>query len=185
MKPGFDRLTDIWHTIRVLSDDYGWFTARSVQAVVCARGPTVVIGYLQFLQDEQIIVQDKSAPRAASRVCYRLQRDGDIAPPWRDPRSARIERACWTAMRALKTFTGRELAAAASTEGHEIPRNKASYYAECLLTAGILVEAEPSKTARIFRLPAARDTGPSAPVWMAERKAAYDLNAMQIRRRGA
>lgn len=74
------------------------------------------------------------------------------------------EQNMWTAMRQLRSFSARELAAHASTE--EVPASveAAQDYCRALLGAGYLVatrKAMPGKQPAIYRL--ARNTGPRAP----------------------
>jgi hypothetical protein len=168
---------DTWRAVRTLSAEYGYVIATVVPRLVSGP-PATITSYLNFLLEEQILVLDRSTPVARSRICYRLQRDGDAAPPRRKSTDARIHRACWTAMRGLKRFSRVELATAAATEGHDINPGRAAHYLIGLHRAGILARLPDSE---IYRLPASKNTGPSAPIILPGRRA-YDLNTMSIRR---
>ena len=70
----------------------------------------------------------------------------------------------WTAMRQLKSFSPRELAAHASTEDTPVTLEVAQDYCRALLGAGYLVatrKAVPGKQLAIYRL--TRNTGPRPP----------------------
>ena len=70
----------------------------------------------------------------------------------------------WTAMRKMKSFSPRDLAAHATTEEAEVTLEAAQDYCRALLGAGYMAvarKAVPGKVAAIYRL--TRDTGPRAP----------------------
>ncbi len=70
----------------------------------------------------------------------------------------------WTAMRQMKSFSPRELAAHATTEETEVTLEGAQDYCRALLGAGYLTvarKAVPGKVPAIYRL--TRDTGPRPP----------------------
>lgn len=74
------------------------------------------------------------------------------------------EQCMWTAMRQLKSFGPRVLAAHAGTEQTEVTPEAATDYCRALLGAGYLVvarKAVPGKIEAIYRL--TRDTGPRPP----------------------
>ncbi len=74
------------------------------------------------------------------------------------------EQNMWTAMRQLKSFSPRDLAAQAATEETEVTLEVAQDYCRALLGAGYLAvarKAVPGKTAAIYRL--VKNTGPRAP----------------------
>jgi hypothetical protein len=74
------------------------------------------------------------------------------------------EQNIWTAMRQLKSFSPRELAAHASTEDTPITLEVAQDYCRALLGAGYLVvtrKAIPGKQLAIYRL--TKNTGPRPP----------------------
>jgi hypothetical protein len=74
------------------------------------------------------------------------------------------EQNIWTAMRQLKAFSPRELAAHASTEDTSVTLEVAQDYCRTLLGADYLVvvrKAVPGKQLAIYRL--TRNTGPRAP----------------------
>lgn len=70
----------------------------------------------------------------------------------------------WTAMRQMKSFSPRDLAAHATTEETEVTLDAAQDYCRALLGAGYLAvarKAVPGKVPAIYRL--TRDTGPRPP----------------------
>lgn len=74
------------------------------------------------------------------------------------------EQNMWTAMRQLKSFSPRDLAAQAATEETEVTLEAAQDYCRALLGAGYLAvarKAVPGKTPAIYRL--TKNTGPRAP----------------------
>lgn len=74
------------------------------------------------------------------------------------------EQNMWTAMRQLKSFSPRDLAAQATTEETEVTLETAQDYCRSLLGAGYLGvarKAVPGKTEAIYRL--VKNTGPRAP----------------------
>lgn len=74
------------------------------------------------------------------------------------------EQNMWTAMRQLKSFSPRDLAANASTEETEVTLEAAQDYCRALLGARYLAvarKAVPGKAPAIYRL--TRNTGPRAP----------------------
>lgn len=74
------------------------------------------------------------------------------------------EQNMWTAMRQLKSFSPRDLAAQATTEETEVTLETAQEYCRALLGAGYLTvarKAVPGKTPAIYRL--TKNTGPRAP----------------------
>lgn len=74
------------------------------------------------------------------------------------------EQNIWTAMRQLKSFSPRDLAAHATTEETEVTLEVAQDYCRALLGAGYLAvarKAVPGKTLAIYRL--TMNTGPLAP----------------------
>lgn len=74
------------------------------------------------------------------------------------------EQNMWTAMRQLKSFSPRELAAHATTEATDVPLETAQEYCRALLGAGYLTVARkaiPGTRLAIYRL--VRNTGPRPP----------------------
>lgn len=74
------------------------------------------------------------------------------------------EQNMWTAMRQLKSFNPRDLAAQATTEETEVTLEAAQDYCRALLGAGYLTAARkavPGKSLAIYRL--IKNTGPRAP----------------------
>lgn len=118
-----------------------------------------------------------------ARNIVRVWRDADqleelksghrIRTVWRVKPSARFalaakartpEQNMWTAMRQLKGFTARDLAAHAATEDAPVSLEVAQDYCRALLGARFLSvtrKAVPGKTQASYRL--IRDTGPHAP----------------------
>jgi hypothetical protein len=88
----------------------------------------------------------------------------------------------WNAIRALQTFTSKELAIAASTEERPVSVTGASAYANALVGAGYLLVIEPGRGRRgpfTFRLKPSGNTGPKAPLLLSAR-VVYDQNRKAI-----
>ena len=106
-------------------------------------------------------------------VAKELGRSGAVVSQVLRPKTARLalavkarspEHNMWTAMRQLKSFSPRELAAHASTEDTPVTLEVAQDYCRALLGAGYLVatrKAVPGKQLAIYRL--TRNTGPRPP----------------------
>ena len=89
------------------------------------------------------------------------------------------EQNMWTAMRQMKSFSPREVAAHATTEETEVTLEAAQDYCRALLGAGYLAvarKAVPGKTAAIYRL--TKNTGPRAPR-VSRVRAVVDANTEQ------
>lgn len=103
----------------------------------------------------------------------------DGAKPALAARARSPEQNMWTAMRQMKSFSPREVAAHAATEETEVTLEAAQDYCRALLGAGYLAvarKAVPGKTPAIYRL--TKNTGPRAPR-VSRVRAVVDANTEQ------
>jgi hypothetical protein len=104
----------------------------------------------------------------------RLRRDGSEAPV---PAQERM----WAAMRALKTFTNKDIAFAATLPEAPVRLNTAIRYLTHLEAAGYLAVVTPGGPARpaALRLKPGANTGPLAPKILST-KVVFDMNCRKV-----
>lgn len=140
----------------------------------CAeQGHVALVGDQPTIKNRRANVYKVCDPRAPAPI----QRRADFA----DDRGRRAQQ-LWTAIRALRQFTVRELAVAASTDAVTVTVKRAREYVGTLAGAGYLAEvghrAHPGLIAR-WRLLPAKNTGPKAPATLAGGTVLYDRNLEQ------
>jgi len=114
----------LWSAMGALQTQYGHFTSPVLIALFEPGHRKTIENYLTFLHGERVIeIASTEARRNGQTNCWRIVNPGD-APPHR--RNAETSLGCkqaamWTAMRALSTFTAREIAVTASTEDRPVP----------------------------------------------------------------
>jgi hypothetical protein len=153
--------------------------------VLSGQRDDTVLSYLRGLEKAGYVSACGEVPPALKRRrefrCYTLVRDiGVDAPRVKDDGSPAEENAgreqMWRAMKILKEFDYRELAAAASTEKHRVSPDEAQTYARFLKLAGYLAVSRPAKFGNVnsaaerLRFIRSRNTGPRAPIITREKQ---------------
>jgi len=179
----------IWAAIRVMKKG---FTRQTVQDRCEPMVPfTAVHDYFDALVAAGFIVKagggDRRAgsrsPAIRAELQYDLVKDQFDAPRL-DAAGKSVTQgiatlAMWRAMKVLKAFDYKDVAAAASANGLEVKPLTAKTYVVLLARAGYfqtLKEAKPGTPAR-YRL--AKNTGPHAPA-ITRRKCVFDRNTAQF-----
>jgi len=156
------------------------FTVKLIALAADGVAYETVKRYVWFLVKAGYVARiGKRKDGYATQALYVVRRDVARAPierpdPARAPITAR--EAMWNAMRALRTFTARELAVSASTEERPVSLRSANLYIQRLAQAGVLQTITPPEraagrigrvprgaTAGVWRLARPADTGPQAP----------------------
>ncbi|SFD74132.1 hypothetical protein SAMN05428997_1488 [Bosea sp. CRIB-10] len=173
-----------WKEMVAMSRGSG-FTITDVHKATNGRSRNTVKTYVLFCAEHGHIALVGDQPTVKNRraniykVCdlrapAPVQRRADFA----DDRGRRAQQ-LWTAIRALRQFTIRELAVAASTDAVPVTQVRAREYVGVLAKAGYVVEvgqrAHPGLIAR-WRLMPAKNTGPKAPATLAGGTVLYDRN---------
>jgi hypothetical protein len=160
-----------WRAIGVLTRAYGHFTVPVVSDLTGLPRPRV-LRHVDYLMDEQILRIVSPSPQAGRRA-YAMIAHGEV-PPLQPARASQMrrQRALWTALRTLKRATAVELAITASTEILPITAGIASGYLHGLVAGGYVT----ADVTGHFRLVAARNTGPRAPMVLDH--GCFDLNEL-------
>lgn len=167
----------MWQVVRGLTDDDRSqpFTADEVLDLTNGTELSTVRKWLKTLVRAGIVAADGDTYRLLRRpvLLPHLSNDGRIVSVGQD--------ALWTAIRALKTFTSRELAVAASTEEHAVTEWTAKSYVKMLLAAGYLTVTTPGHSHRpaAYRLKPSMNTGPLAPKIL-RAKLVFDPNRNEV-----
>lgn len=166
----------------------GGFTITDVHKASNGRSRQTVKAYVLFCAEHGHIELIGGQPTVKNRSAnlYRVRDLRAPAPVERRPDFAddrgRRAQQLWTAIRALRQFTIRELAVAASTDAVPVTPRRAREYVGTLASAGYLAEigqrAHPGLIAR-WRLMPAFNTGPKAPATLAGGTVLYDRNLDQ------
>lgn len=173
-----------WQVMVALSAE-GGFTITDVHQRTNGRSRRTIKAYVLFCAGhghiaavgEQILGNHQVAtvykvrePRAAAPVERRSSFAGS---------HGRGRQQIWTAMRALKLFTVRELAVSATTSDHAVSEKTARSYVGLLVRAGYVAEVgrrtRSGEQARWKLLPAF-NTGPLAPAALGRESVLYDRN---------
>lgn len=173
----------MWAALRAL----GECSAAEV-AHLSGQRPDSVRSYLDALAAAGLIVREQErCSRLLDR--YRLLTDTGVDAPrlTRDGRPVTQgvgRKRMWDALRTLREFDHRELAALASDAQHQVAEDEAQTYCKHLLQAGYLTisrEAQRGRCAapRRLRFVPARNSGPRAPMVTA-RKEVLDANTGRI-----
>jgi len=182
----------IWSAIRCFGPS-DTFSAAEVM-VAAAQHRDTVLTYFEGLAAGKVIEKLDTQRRPACRphklfLRFRLARDVGVDAPRVKGNGEPVEQGAgrdqlWRAMKVLKVFDWRELAAAASTEKHPIAEREASAYVRLLRLAGYLRVEQPARRGlgnapERLRFVRARDTGPRAPLVTRE-KSVMDANSGAI-----
>ena len=140
---------------------------QRVDTVLSYMNSLVKAGYLTTT-----LLQRRPAcgPRREFRR-FALHRDVGVEAPRVDANGKTVTQGVgreqlWRAIRVLKSFSCRELAAAASTEAHVVSSEEAKTYVKFLKRAGYLSVqcVGRGRFAQVYRFVRSRDTGPRAPL---------------------
>jgi hypothetical protein len=139
-------------------DEFGYAEIAVGLKISRERAVEIVRGWLK----QGLLAQVKDGTVGKGRSSWRL-REGVARPV--PPRLRTPEGNLWTAMRGLRSFTPRDLAAHANVPDVEVTEACAQDYCRALLDAGYLAVIQKADAARrrpaIYRL--VRMTGPRAP----------------------
>ena len=170
---------------RVAMSRRGGFTITDVHKASNGRSRQTVKDYVLFCAEQGHIelVGSHATVKNRSANIYKVRDLRAPAPIRRRPDFAddrgRRAQQLWNAIRALRQFTIRELAVAASTEAVPVTQRRAREYVGMLARAGYLAEvghrAHPGLISR-WRLMPAKNTGPQAPATLAGGSILYDRN---------
>lgn len=166
------------------------FSVAEIMVLAEQRADTVLT-YLESLRKAGFVERSGEALRPTARprrecALFWLERDVGVEAPRIDASGKPVTQGTgrdqmWRAMRVLKSFDRRELAAAASTEQHPVALGEVKTYTCFLARAGYLqLDRKGSgRTAARFRFVRSRDTGPRAPL-ITSKKEVMDGNTGQI-----
>lgn len=167
----------MWSVVRDLTaaDRASVFTATDVLNQTNGTELSTVRKWLRTLAKAGIVEEVQGSFRCLKRptMLPHITNDGRIV-------SIRTD-AMWSAIRALKSFSPRELALVASTEEAPVKEWTAKSYTGLLLAAGYLVVLSPATSRRqaSYRLKPSKNTGPLAPRIL-RTKLVYDPNINQV-----
>ncbi len=172
-----------WHAMRMLTDAdrAAEFTAADVVGL-CNRGDHRRVNLYLAALTAAGIVEATPAPKPQP-TRYRLLKRPGVAPSVRADGSQVTtgHEAMWTAIRALRVMSARELSVSAATDAVKVPIETAKRFLRCLSDAGYLKIEKPgnNKTSAIYRLKPSMDTGPLPPAIL-RTKLVYDQNRNQV-----
>lgn len=172
---GHARLSDThrlhaWHVMCAIWADHGHFHLRTVVAICQIKGSRALGDWVNWLVSEDVV-----RSKGNGRFTVAVPHD---APPAGRPLAqsfGAVQGQIWRAMRLTRSFSLAELARDASTEDRPVSLDHARAYALGLSACGILSGGSAlANGIQVWRLPASADTGPRAPVLVAD--GAFDLN---------
>ena len=176
----------IWAAIRAFGTGDP-FSVAEVMVLSEQRADTT-LSYLRGLTAAGYLTAGAPRPLMQRREFsrFKLVRDIGVEAPRVDADGKTITQGIgreqlWRAMRILKTFDCVALAAAASTQAHQVAVQEAKSYVKFLARAGYLqlVEKSAGPIAARYRFVRARDTGPRAPL-VARDKSVMDGNTGDV-----
>lgn len=172
-----------WRVIRELAAKHGGlFTINEVYALTGGvKRPAAANYVLALLAEEHVAVASVRHWGGRCEKTYRLLTDAPRAPrlAMHNPQAIRRQQ-LWRAMRALKSFTIRELACAGSTEEATVTDAVAQNYLWWLRRAGYVVLIGRVGTVGHYQLLRRMDTGPHAPVVRHRSESVFDRNTEQV-----
>ena len=167
----------MWSVVRDLTvaDRFRPFTAAAVLDQTNRTELSTVRKWLRTLVKAGFLAEVDGGFTVLKRppTLPHLSNHGSIVPSRTD--------AMWAAMRALKVFTPRELAIAASTEEAPVAEWTAKSYVAQLFAADyfVLVQKATPRRQAVYRLKPSMNTGPQAPRIL-RTKLVYDPNRDQV-----
>jgi len=162
----------------------GGFTVSDVHKLTNGRSRATVKSYVIFCAKQGFVEAIGERPTSVPpSIIYKVRDRRMPAPVQRRANFASSQgRRCqqmWTAIRALKLFTIRELAVAATTSEIVVGEKRAREYVQLLLRAGYVAEigqrTRRGQQARWKLMPAC-NTGPLAPATLERGAVLYDRN---------
>lgn len=173
-----------WEVMVSLSAE-GGFTITDVHKLTNGRSRRTIKDYVLFCAAQNHIVPVGEEPLDKHQVAtvYKVRQPRATAPIQRrntfNGSRGRARQQLWTAMRALKLFTVRELAVAATTSDIAVSEKTARSYVGLLVKAEYLAEVghrvRSGQQAR-WKLMPAFNTGPQAPAALNHESVLYDRN---------
>lgn len=167
-----------WRVIRDLATTQGRFTVNDIFARTGGvKRPAITNYVLALLAEEHIALVATRHWGGRCEKTYRLVTTSPRPPrlAMHNPQAIRRQQ-IWRAMRALKAFTIRELACAASTEEAPVSDAVAQNYLWWLRRAGYVVLNGRTGTVGHYQLLRRMDTGPHAPVVRHRSRSVFDRN---------
>jgi hypothetical protein len=170
-----------WAEMVALSRKAG-FTITDIHKASNGRSRRTIKCYVLFCVERGHIMAVGERPTEKNRVAlvYKVRDPRAVAPIERRPNFAddrgRRAQQLWTAMRALRLFTSKELSVAASTETVPISERRAREYICVLAKAGYVAEVAGRGSFRHWKLLPACNTGPMAPATIERGTVLYDRN---------
>lgn len=167
----------MWKVVRGLTEDDRAqpFTVDEVLDLTNGTEASTVRKWLKTLVRAGIVAVEGDTYHLLRRpvMLPHVSNDGRIVSVGQD--------ALWTAIRALKEFTPRELAVAATTEEHAVTEWTAKSYVKTLLAAGYLTVTVAGHAHRqaSYRLRPTMNTGPLAPKIL-RAKFVFDPNRNEV-----
>jgi hypothetical protein len=163
----------------------GGFTVTEIHKAASVRARSTIKAYVAFCAGQGHIEKIGERPTEKNRTAnvYKVRDPRAAAPVQRrgafaDDRGRRCQQ-LWTAIRALRSFTVRDLAIAATTDTVPVPEKTARAYVHRLAAAGYLAEIGPRRRPGIpahWRLLPAHNTGPLAPATLQQGTLLFDRN---------
>lgn len=156
-----------WAVIRQVAAAHGGrFTVNEVFALTGGVTRPAVTNYVLALQAEgHVALVSTRQWGGRCEKTYRLETDS-VKPPRLAMHNDRANRRqqLWRAMRALQSFTIRELACAASTDDVIVTENTTGHYLRWLRRAGYVVLTGREGLLGHYQLVRSRNTGPDSPI---------------------
>lgn len=167
----------IWAAVRIFGPSLGgpWFSVAEIMVLSDQRADTV-LSYLTALSKAKFVevVADIRAAALGERCRvlrkFQLLRDVGVEAPRVDADGKPVTQGIgrdqmWRAMRVVKNFDCRALAAAASTAQHPVSIEEVKTYVRFLTRAGYLADRPGiGRIATSYSFIRSRDTGPRAPL---------------------
>ena len=167
----------------------GGFTITEIYKASAMRSRKTVKSYVTFCAEAGHIEKVGEATTSKNRAAfiYRVLNLRAEAPVQRrESFSGDRGRRCqqiWTAMRALRTFTIRDIAIAAATDTISVSEATTRTYVTALMKAGYLVEIGHRRQRGVqahWKLMPSFNTGPLAPATIERGSAVYDRNLGRV-----
>lgn len=167
-----------WRIMR----DLGTFTAADVHARSNGAGRGSVIRYVRACAEAGYCecIGERASRKSRPMPVYRMAESRRLTAPTFHVETdrGRRQQQIWNAVRALKSFTAKELAVTASTDSVPVSMQMACQYCARLAGAGYLWVEQEHRPKR-YRVNPARMSGPLAPSFHRNSTAGIDRNLRQ------
>lgn len=167
----------------------GGFTITDIHKASSLRSRQTVKAYVTFCAEAGHVVAVDSQITSKNRLAFvykvinlRAEAPVQRRESFTGDRGRRCQQ-LWTAMRALRTFTVRDLAIAAATDTIAVSEATARTYVTALMKAGYLVEIGHRRQRGVqahWKLMPSFNTGPLAPATIERGSAVYDRNLSRV-----